>query len=174
MTKQLLYINGTYFFVNSLFTVNRLKEKVMKFILKRFYIISLIMFVLVGCSNVVSPTLTRVYFEITNPDDKSEGTWMILDEQSLIDIDQAFKEIKWEPNKMPSMSREEDVQVTLWWETDKNMPERLYEYKIWFNADNTATINGGSEKEGLGHLTQEETQLLKEFLLNTTDRIQAP
>lgn len=146
----------------------------MKFIIKHFFIISLMMFVLLGCSNAVSPTLTRVYFEITNPEAESKGTWMILDEQSLSDIDQAFKEINWEPNKMPSMFREEDVQVTLWWETDKNMPERLYEYRIWFNADNTATIIGESDKEGYGHLSQDQTLVLQELLLDTTDRIQAP
>ena len=146
----------------------------MKFIIKHFFIISLMMFVLIGCSNAVSPTLTRVYFEITNPEDKSEGTWMILDEQSLSNIDQTFEDIKWEPNKIPSMSREEDVQVTLWWETDKNKPERLYEYKIWFNVNNTATIIGESAKEGYGHLSQEQNLVLKELLLDTTDRIQAP
>lgn len=146
----------------------------MKFFIKIFFIFSLMMFVLVGCGNVVSPTLTRVYFEITNSEDNAEGTWMILDEKSLTDIDQTFEEINWETNKMPSMSREEDVRVTLWWETDKNMPERLYEYKIWFNSDHTARIYGESKNEGLAHLAQEQTQLLKKHLLDTTDRIQAP
>lgn len=99
---------------------------------------------------------------------------MILGEQSLSDIDQAFEDIEWEPNKIPSMSREEDVQVTLFLETDKNLPERLHEYKIWFNAENTATIVSEDEKEGIGYLAQEQTQLLKELLLDATDRIQAP
>jgi hypothetical protein len=40
--------------------------------------------------------------------------------------------------------------------------------------DNTATIIGESDKEGYGHLSQEQTLVLKKLLLNTTDRIQAP
>lgn len=139
-----------------------------------FLVLSFILSCVVGCSNGGSPTLTRVYYEILNSEENTEGTWMIIDEQSLTDIDQAFKEIKWEPNTMPSMSREEDVKVTLFRETDKNLPERLDYYSIWFNADETATIISENESEGFGNLEKEQTQILKEYLLNTTDRTLAP
>lgn len=139
-----------------------------------FFVLSFILFSVVGCSNEGSPTLTRVYYDIVNSEENTEGTWMIIDEQSLTDIDQAFKEIKWDPNTMPSMSREEVVKVTLFRETDKNLPERLDYYSIWFNADETATIISENESEGFGNLEQEQTQILKEYLLNTTDRTLAP
>jgi hypothetical protein len=99
---------------------------------------------------------------------------MILDEKSLSSIDDAFKEIKWEPNTVPSMSRKEDLKVTLFWEYDNNLPEFLKEYRIWFNEDNTATFLSKTNEEGFGDLDSENTKVIKDLLLDTSDKIRAP
>lgn len=46
------------------------------------------------------------------------------------------------------------------------MPERLYEYRIWFEESNVATIINGIENEGYGKLDKEYAQILKDSLYN--------
>lgn len=47
------------------------------------------------------------------------------------------------------------------------MPERLYQYRIWFEGE-TATIISEKENEGYGRLTDEEqVDLLESELLST-------
>lgn len=49
----------------------------------------------------------------------------------------------------------EDVLAILSYIYDKNMPERLYEYRIWFNVNDTGTFISNNEKEGYGMLDGE-------------------
>lgn len=134
------------------------------------YLIFSLLIILTGCNQTGSDKLTRVYFQLVN----SEETWMIIDEKSLSSIDDAFKEINWIPNSVPSMSRKEDLKVTLFREADNNLPELLSEYSIWFNEDNTATILSNIKEENFGNLDSEYTKVIKDLLLDTSDKIQAP
>jgi hypothetical protein len=138
------------------------------------YLIFSFLIILTGCNEKDSDKLTRVYFQLVNTAEKSEETWMILDEKSLSAIDDAFTEIKWDPNTVPSMSRKEDLKVTLFWEDDNNLPELLREYSIWFNEDNTATILSNIKEKNFGNLDSEYTKVIKDLLLDTSDKVRAP
>ncbi|MED3575084.1 hypothetical protein [Cytobacillus praedii] len=126
---------------------------------------------LIGCMNK-SPKefhfnqLTRVDVEVVNADENYEEAVMITDEETIERLRKIFKQVEWEPNAEPKMARMEDVKATLFFEYDKNMPERLFEYEIWFNQRNdTATIISNNEKEGFGTLDKDHAQTLKKILL---------
>lgn len=127
---------------------------------------------LVGCINKVPnkfdlKQLTRVDIEVVKADGSYEDSVMITDEKMVDTIRKAFKQIKWEPNVEPKMARKEDVKATLFFKYDENMPERLFEYQIWFKQNNdTATIISNNEKEGYGTLDKENAQALENVFLS--------
>ena len=90
---------------------------------------------------------------------------IIASNERLKQIQQAFREIKWSPKTEAEMARKEDILATFFIQEEKNMPERLYHYRIWFERE-TATIISDKENEGYGRLTDKErvkvleTQLL--------------
>lgn len=134
-----------------------------------FLIISIF---LVGCVNKVPnkfdlKQLTRVDIEVVKADGSYEESVMITDEETGDAIRKVIKQIKWEPNVEPKMARKEDVKVTLFFNFDKNIPERLFEYQIWFNQNNdTSTIISNNEKEGYGTLDKVNAKILENILLN--------
>ncbi|MED3550021.1 hypothetical protein [Cytobacillus praedii] len=110
--------------------------------------------------------LTRVDVEVVKTDKNYEEAEMITDEGTIERLRKIFKQVEWEPSAEPKMARMEDVKATLFFEYDKNMPERLFEYEIWFNQrNNTATIISNNEKEGFGTLDKDHAQTLKNILL---------
>jgi hypothetical protein len=121
---------------------------------------------LIGCSSEV-PTkinlnqLTRVDTIVTND---GRGV-MITKENDLKKLKNSLEQIKWEQNVKAEMSRKEDVIATLFMTYDKNMPERLFEYRIWFNEGNGTATFIDSEKNAYGKLDKENTKVLKQFLL---------
>jgi hypothetical protein len=127
---------------------------------------------IIGCSNKATNEfnlnqLTRVDVEMVNDDESYEESVMITDEETVDTLRKAFKSIKWEPNVEAKMSRREDVRTTLFFKYDKNMPERLFEYQIWFNQSNdTATIISNNENEGYGTLDKEHARTLEDILLS--------
>lgn len=127
---------------------------------------------LIGCINKAPNEfdlnqLTRVDIEVVKPDESYEEAVMITDEETVDALRKAIKQIKWEPNVEPKMARKEDVKATLFFEYDENMPERLFEYQIWFNQSNdTATIISNNVQEGYGTLDKENAQALVNILLN--------
>lgn len=107
--------------------------------------------------------LTRVDVEVVK-DEAYEEVVMITDEETIERLRNIFTQIEWEPNAEAKMASMEDVKATLFFRYDKNMPERLFEYEIWFNQSNdTATIISNNEKEGLG--TLENAQTLEKILI---------
>ncbi|SDN46971.1 hypothetical protein [Bacillus sp. OK048] len=138
-----------------------------------FYRIIFIIFVilLVGCTKK-SPNeydlkqLTRVDVEVVKADESYEEAFMITDVETVKVLRKVFKQVKWEPNAEPKMARKEDVKATLFFKYDENMPERLFDYQIWFNQSNdTATILSNNVKEGLGTLDKGNAQILENILL---------
>ena len=137
-----------------------------------YLIISIVFAVfLIGCTNKVPKEsnlnqLTRVDVEVVKANENYEESVMITDKETIDVLRKAFKQIKWEPNVEPKMARKEDVKATLFFEYDKNMPERLFEYKIWFNQNNdTATIISNNESENYGTLDKDDAQTLETILL---------
>jgi hypothetical protein len=127
---------------------------------------------LIGCTNKTPKEfnlnqLTRVDVEVVKGDKSYDESVMITDEETIDVLRKTFKQIKWEPNVEPKMARKEDVKATLFFYYDENMPERLFEYQIWFNQSNdTATIISNNEKEGYGTLNKDNAQTLENILLN--------
>lgn len=130
-------------------------------------IFSLIIFLsicLSACSEQASEKLTRVDVQVADDQEINVEEIIIQDEKTLNIIKNVFQKIKWEPNTIADMARKEDVFVTLFYLIEENMPERLYEYRIWFNGDGTATIISNNENEGYGFL--DEAKELEKILIN--------
>jgi hypothetical protein len=68
--------------------------------------------------------------------------------------------IDWQPEKSIA-AKELDVTAILFYEVDKNMPERLFEHRIAFIEDGTAEIWSNNEAERYGVLSAEEAEALK-------------
>ncbi|WP_436376780.1 hypothetical protein [Cytobacillus sp. BC1816] len=64
------------------------------------------------------------------------------------------------------MAEKEDVIATLFFTYDKNMPERLTEYSIWFSKKDGSAAIFHREKNSLGTLDKENTQTLNELITN--------
>jgi hypothetical protein len=129
----------------------------MKKIMKYFAFISIFILLMVGCTMEEKGELTRIDVLI-----KNQGDTHIQDGNTLSLLETFYEQVKWEQNKVPSMAREADVKAIFFYEVKKNTPERLYEYKIWFNEKSgTATIISNDEKEGYGELNKENTKVLK-------------
>ncbi|WP_079508590.1 hypothetical protein [Mesobacillus jeotgali] len=126
----------------------------------------LLMMFISGCSSNFEPELTRIDVQKINEDGTNDGEErLIADKKVLQSIEHAFSKIEWSPKTKAEMARKEDVIVTFFIQEEKNMPERLYEYRIWFEGD-TATITSEKENEGYGRLTDKtEVQALESKLL---------
>ncbi|MEH7255585.1 hypothetical protein V7111_26095, partial [Neobacillus niacini] len=126
---------------------------------------------LVGCTKKAPneydlKQLTRVDVDVVKEDESYEEAFMITDVETVKVLRRVFKQVKWEPNAEPKMARKEDVKATLFFKYDENMPERLFEYQIWFDQSNdTVTILSNNVKEGLGTLDKENAQILENILL---------
>lgn len=101
--------------------------------MKKWFFILLVLIVLVGCNN---EKLVRVVYQIG---ENHSGEHMITEEERIFTIASIFGEVKWENAKV-EMSRKEDMMLTFFYQNNLNEPERLEEYKIWFNKDRKAEI----------------------------------
>lgn len=134
-------------------------------------LLSVFVLMLVGCgenekfTGIMDDRLTRVDVQEINSDGNYGDFVMITDNESIELLRTKFEKVQWKTNVDPIMDGKEDLLVTLFFELDKNMPERLYEYRIWFNSDDTATIISNNEKEGYGKLDKENGEILKSTLL---------
>jgi hypothetical protein len=118
-------------------------------------ILVLVLFI-AGCSASFESELTRIDVQkLSEEGMKDREEIIIASNERLIKIQQAFEEIKWSPKTKAEMARKEDVLATFFIQEEKNMPERLYHYRIWFEGEN-ATIISEKENEGYGRLTNKE------------------
>ncbi|MBM7096173.1 hypothetical protein JSY36_10425 [Bacillus sp. H-16] len=118
----------------------------------------ILIFILGACSDA-QQCPTRVDTVTEN------GEELIIDEKSLMVICDAFNRATWDPTIEAEMEGEPRVTATLFFQTDKNMPERLYKYSIYFNDDDSATILGGRTSEGYGIVAAVDAVGIKEVLL---------
>ena len=127
---------------------------------------TLFVFVLTGCGGdeINLDGLTRVDLEMVQADGTYQDTGMITDEKTLKKLQKILKQVKWQPDMEAKLTRSEDIKATLFFTEDKDMPERLFEYRIWFNeSDQTAMIISSHENEGHGTL-ETDAEKLKNIL----------
>ncbi|QCJ44596.1 hypothetical protein FAY30_23395 [Bacillus sp. S3] len=125
---------------------------------------------LIGCSKEVPKEfdlnkLTRVDIQLF-ADEHIDNEIIISEEEKIKTLREVFAKIEWEQNVKANMARKEDVKATLFYTFDKNMPERLFEYFIWFNQGDASATIIDREKNALGTLEKEDAQTLKNILLN--------
>ena len=142
----------------------------MKKILMNLSMFTIFLITLIGCSNEVPKEfdlnqLTRVDIQIF-ADEQSDNEIIISEEEKIKTLREVFAKIEWELKVKAKMARKEDVKATLFFTFDKNMPERLFEYFIWFNQGDASVTIIDREKNALGTLEKEDAQTLKDILLN--------
>ncbi len=128
------------------------------------FVLVLIICLAVGCNGEGGLQLTRMDVQTVNTEGFEGEVVMITDQALLKEMKDVFKQVKWEPNSEAAMPTREDYKVTLYFQEKDDMPERQYEYRVWFNADDTVTIISSNLREGYGLLDTKNTQLLKEKL----------
>ncbi|MBT2680123.1 hypothetical protein J7E38_14000 [Bacillus sp. ISL-35] len=136
--------------------------------MKKLAIITMMILIVVltGCSSNFQPELTRVDVQKLTKDGMKDGEERIIaSKNELQTIEQSFDKIKWSPKTKPEMARKEDVLAIFFIQEEKNMPESLDEYRIWFEGE-SATIISNKENEGYGRLTDKtEVRDLRSALL---------
>ncbi|GEN44447.1 hypothetical protein AHA02nite_02230 [Alkalibacillus haloalkaliphilus] len=98
-----------------------------------------------------------------------EETNMITDDQTIDEIKNIFKQIEWTPNVQVEMERGEDVFATFFYQLNHGEPERLYEYRFWFEDSGGATIISNNEKEGYGTLNEDAAKELRTIFFNSEE-----
>ncbi len=126
---------------------------------KALILVFLFILLLVGCLGGPGE-LTRI--DILAVDKEMH----IQDAEKINRIKSIMKEVDWNPNKVYDMSREGDVKTIFFFDFDKNLPEKLIDYEIWWNQSNGSAIIGSSEKEeGYGKLNKENSKKLEKELM---------
>ncbi|WP_129692221.1 hypothetical protein [Gottfriedia acidiceleris] len=108
--------------------------------------------------------LTRVTYQALQKDGNYGEESIISDQKTLEKLASIADEIKWEKT-FPSMAKEGDVKAVLYYDEKKNMPERMYEYEIWFNENGKAEFLSHEEKS-YGKLNKNKSETLKKLLFN--------
>lgn len=125
---------------------------------------------LAACSGQEKGELTRVDVQKVNAEGNYEEVVMITDATSVDQLNETFRQIKWEDKKEVDMARKPDAKATLFYTFDENMPERLVDYDIWFNEKvGTATITSNNEGQSYGQLDKDNTNTLRKFYSLTNE-----
>jgi hypothetical protein len=129
-----------------------------------FTFIMLFVLIVSACSKqegIIQEELKRIVVQNTNENEEI----IITEPETINTIKNSIENVKWRPDVEPEMARKEDFTVTLLHLFDKNMPERLYKYRVWFNTDDTATIISDNSTQGYGTLDKDNAEELKRALL---------
>ncbi|PEJ56635.1 hypothetical protein CN692_16635 [Bacillus sp. AFS002410] len=128
------------------------------------FILILLVSTVLGCSNKLK-NLTRIEYIQMSTNGTYSDPEIVTDKKKLEKIERIFSKITWEENVAVKRKRIADIKATLFYEEDKNMPERLYEYDIWFHSDiNKAVLIGDNNKQSYAMLNKELSKELKELL----------
>lgn len=119
---------------------------------------------LAACSNEAS--LTRVDVQLASQYDTYEDVKKIMDPEALESLEKVIQEVEWDNTITVDMARQPDVKAVLFYQEEKEMPERLVRFDVWFNEEaGTATIVSDKENQGYGKADQEQAEVLRELLL---------
>ena len=139
----------------------------MKNTISLIYLLFLVI-ILVACS-VEEEQLTKVDVQKTDKEGNYEDKIVIVDKEKIDLIKKFLENTKWKPNTKAEMARKEDILATLYYTNNTNGTtsfKKKYQYRIWFNANETAIIISSNQTEGYGTLDKENSQNLKKILLN--------
>jgi hypothetical protein len=140
--------------------VNGMMKKIFSFIF-----ILLFLFIVSACSKqeglIEQEELKRIDVQNSNEDEEI----IIVDRETINTIKSSLDYVKWRPDVEPEMARKEDFTITLFHLFDKNLPERLYKYRVWFHTDDTAAIISENSTQGYGTLNKVYSEELKNALL---------
>jgi hypothetical protein len=89
---------------------------------------------------------------------------MIFKAEELESIQNYLSQIDWKPHIQPEMGRYEDIYLKLFVEVEQNMPERIDEYRIWFEQDHSMTILSTVENEGFGRMLAQYGEPFQQLL----------
>ncbi|MEN2766983.1 hypothetical protein [Ornithinibacillus xuwenensis] len=126
-------------------------------------VIFLFILTLLGCSQLDETKskdmkfLSRIDIAFLNGEQR-----MILDNAVINQIRPMIQEIKWENQNNIPIRNKAAAQITLFYLFDKNMPERLETYVIWFKQ--TGAILYNQEEDLYGKLDQNQSNVLKNIL----------
>ena len=110
--------------------------------------------------------LSRVDVQILNTDERYDESVVITDKEQVDLLRTAFKQVEWDMESASEMERPAEVKATLFFDYDNNMPEKLEEYLIWFNENESAIIINPLNKDeyDYGTLNEENSRVIKEVL----------
>ncbi|QGG51544.1 hypothetical protein [Lysinibacillus pakistanensis] len=128
-------------------------------------LVGLLGIILSACSDK-EDQLTRIDVQKVNEEGNYEDIQIIADKEKINFVEKSLDNVRWEPQTEVNMVKKEDALVTSFYTYDENMPERLNEYKIWFEENDTVTIISNKEDEGYGRLDKENAQNLQNILFN--------
>ncbi|WP_108670294.1 hypothetical protein [Peribacillus acanthi] len=136
--------------------------------MKYFSVFILTIIILFGCTKNPPKQpdpddISRVDVQKVEADGKYTDEVLIADAKSLLTIKKAVNNISWSKAKA-EMSKREDIKATLFYKWDKNQPELLFEYRIWFNKDDSATIISNNSIENYGQLEKDLAVKLRKAL----------
>lgn len=128
-------------------------------------LVGLLGIILSACSDK-EDQLTRIDVQKVNEEGNYEDIQIIADKEKINFVEKSLDNVRWEPQTEVNLLKKEDALVTAFYTYDENMPERLNEYKIWFEENDTVTIISNKEEEGYGRLDKENAQNLQNILFN--------
>lgn len=128
-------------------------------------LVGLLGIILSACSDK-EDQLTRIDVQKVNEEGNYEDIQIIADKEKINFVEKSLDNVRWEPQTEVNLLKKEDALVTAFYTYDENMPERLNEYKIWFEENDTVTIISNKEDEGYGRLDKENAQNLQNILFN--------
>ncbi|WP_225223840.1 DUF4362 domain-containing protein [Solibacillus merdavium] len=134
--------------------------------MKRILVFAVLL-LLVGCTDEQNDSglIQRAVIErVVSDNNIGTEEIMVFDQEELDDIQGYLSETKWQPNVEAEMARKEDVVLRLFIELEKNLPERINTYRIWYEQDQSMTILSNVETEGYGRLNAEFGKPFKELL----------
>lgn len=128
-----------------------------------------LVFVITACSGQSAEKdkgrLVRIDVQQVDEHGKKGEEKILVEHDDLEAAQQAFVNTEWQSNTKADMARPEDVLATFFYEKDKNMPESLVQYRIWFEEDDSATIISNKEDESYGRMNPESAQVLKNLFI---------
>lgn len=128
-------------------------------------LVGLLGIILSACSDK-EDKLTRIDVQKVNEEGNYEDIQIIADKEKINFVEKSLDNVRWEPQTEVNLLKKEDALVTAFYTYDENMPERLNEYKIWFEENDTVTIISNKEDEGYGRLDKENAQNFQNILFN--------
>lgn len=135
-------------------------------ILQNLLLLILLGWIVAGCSEEDRSYLTRIDIQKLNEEELYENEAIVVDLITLDSLKSLFDVVEWKPNSLKEMETKEDLELTLFFTYDKNMPEKLNLYRVWFKDDDEVIIISNNEEQGFGTLKDENAEKLRDLLLS--------